>query len=460
MKKFLLLLLCMTSAMLSAWAQYKLSGKVISSVDKQPVAGASIGIKGTTQGVATDQSGNFSIEYKSPSSVLTISSIGYESREIPINGRKEINNIELLSTSTGIGEVVVVGYATQRKKDLTGSVAVVDMNNLKSQPSGQVAIQLQGQASGVTVISSGQPGDAPQIRIRGINTFGNNTPLFVVDGVPTQDISTLNPNDIASMQVLKDAGAASIYGSRASNGVIIITTRAGRGKVSIHYDAYYGSQVPRNGNVFNVLTPQENADLKWMALKNSGATSFNDALYGNGSTPVLPDYISPVGAKEGSPAVDPSKYILNPDFTSADEFAGFYQITKSNKTGTDWFHEVFNPAPISSNNLSVSGGSDKGAYYFSLNNFNQQGMLDYTFLNRYSLRSNSKFNFTKNVSIGENLEYSISSNRERPTPVMIIRSTMRLRCPPSFRSMILPVISAGLMERICLVIIRLRISIA
>src|SRR5699024_7259954 len=120
------------------------------------------------------------------------------------------------------------------------------------------------------VVSSGQPGEEPQISIRGINTFGNNKPLYVVDGVPTQNISDLNSNDIASMQVLKDAAAASIYGSRASNGVIVITTKKGDGKVTINYDAYYGYQVPPSGNVWGILSPQEMADAIWTANRNSG----------------------------------------------------------------------------------------------------------------------------------------------------------------------------------------------
>ncbi len=413
MKKVLFFLLCIISFMFSASAQNKLSGRVISSADKQPIAGATVRIKGATIGTATNESGSFSIEYASADAHLIISNVGYETQEIQLDGRRDINVELQLSSAAELQGVVVVGYGTQQKKDLTGSVSVVNVENMTKQPNSQVAVQLQGQASGVTVISTGQAGDAPQIRIRGINTFGNNTPLFVVDGVPTQDISYLNPNDVASMQVLKDAGAASIYGSRASNGVIIITTKAGKGKVSIHYDAYYGRQYPKSGNVYNLLNPQENANLKWLALKNSGTTSFSDVLYGNGNTPVLPDYLSPAGARDGDPAVDPSKYFLNPEFT-LDEFKNFYQITQANKVGTDWFHKVFEPAPIMSHNISVGGGGEKGNYFLSMNYFDQQGMMVYTFLKRYTIRSNSKFYFTKNISVGENLEYSYGNGRRIP----------------------------------------------
>ena len=145
-----------------------------------------------------------------------------------------------------------MGYGSQRKSDLTGAVSVVDMESMGRQPSPQVTEQLQGQASGVTVTSSGQPGEPPQVRIRGINTFGDSSPCYVVDGVTTQDINYLNPNDIANMQVLKDAGSASIYGARAANGVIIITTKKGSGDLKVNYNGYYGSQMVPKGTFYDI----------------------------------------------------------------------------------------------------------------------------------------------------------------------------------------------------------------
>ncbi|NLU90616.1 SusC/RagA family TonB-linked outer membrane protein [Chitinophaga sp. Ak27] len=371
--------------------------------------GAIIRVTGTAIGTVSNADGSYSIMAPGNSNdQLEITFIGYESQRIPVGGRAAIN-IVMKEGASALNEIVVTGYTTQKKKDLTGSVAVVNIDNLIKQPSAQVTEQLQGQASGVTVIGSGQPGEAPQIRIRGVNTFGANSPLYVVDGVPTTDISDLNPNDVASLQVLKDAGAASIYGARASNGVIIITTRRGSGKVKVAYDGYYGRQSPKHGNVWNTLNPQEQANLRWLAYKNSGADPGTDQ-YGHGTTPVIPDYILPSGKMEGDPAVDPSKYYLNPDYTDLTDYGNFYQIAKANKAGTDWYHEVFRPAPITSHNIAVSGGGDKGNYLFSLNYFNQQGTLINTYLKRYTVRSNTQYNVSDHIRVGENLAFAMSEN--------------------------------------------------
>ena len=368
----------------SLYAQKTVTGSVINRADNQPLAGASVKVKGTATGTQTKDDGTFSLSIPNANGTLIISVVGYADIEIPVAGRSSLGPISLSLANTQLNEVVVTGYTSQRKKDLTGSVSVVNVEQLNRQPTGQLANQLQGQAAGVTVIGSGQPGEEPQIRIRGINTFGNNTPLFVVDGVPTQNIATINPNDIASLQILKDAGASSIYGSRASNGVVIITTKAGKtGKTSVTYDGYYGSQRPAGGNVFNTLTPQEMAQLKFNALANSG-TPVNaarpDPLYGSGATPVLPDYIVPAGAKEGDPSVNPSLYNVNPNYTNAADLTNFYRIVKANKTGTDYYHAIFKPASTMSHNLAVSGGTDKGKYLLSMNYLDQQGTLINTYL--------------------------------------------------------------------------------
>lgn len=374
-----------------------------------PFPGVTVRITGTNIGTVTSPEGTYSISAPGKSNdELEVSYIGYETQRVAISGRQLIN-ITLKEGASALNEIVVTGYTTQKKKDLTGSVAVVNIDNLIKQPSAQVTEQLQGQASGVTVIGSGQPGQAPQIRIRGVNTFGSNSPLYVVDGVPTTDIADLNPNDVASLQVLKDAGASSIYGARASNGVIIITTRRGSGKVKVSYDGYYGRQQPKKGNVWNTLNPQEQADLRWLAYKNSGIDPGTEQ-YGNGATPRIPDYILPSGAMEGDPRVDPSKYYLNPNYTDLTDYGNFYQISRANKAGTDWYHEVFRPAPITSHNVAVSGGGDKGNYLFSLNYFNQQGTLMNTYLRRYTIRSNTQYNITDHIRVGENLAFSMSEN--------------------------------------------------
>jgi TonB-linked SusC/RagA family outer membrane protein len=375
-----------------------------------PLPGVSIKLKGSTLGTVTNIDGKYSLTLPDGTGTLLFNFLGFTPQEVPIGGQT-IVNIKLVEESKALNEVVVVGYTTQKKKDLTGAVAVVNVKDLNKQASSSVNSQLQGQASGVTVTGSGQPGEEPQVHIRGFNTFGDNTPLYVVDGMETYDVSTINPNDVESLQVLKDASSASIYGARAANGVIIITTKRGKGKVSIQYDAYYGSQVPKGGNVWHTLNPQQAANLQLMAEKNSGITDFTDPLYnptGANSTFTLPDYITPAGAKAGDPSVNPSKYYVNPNYTSPDDFNSFYRITRANKAGTDWYHELFKSAPITSHNLTLSGSSDQASYLFSLNYFNQQGTLIDTYLKRYTLRSNTTFNITKHIRIGENLAYSIT----------------------------------------------------
>ncbi|MEO7316304.1 MAG: SusC/RagA family TonB-linked outer membrane protein, partial [Ginsengibacter sp.] len=402
----------------SVIAQKNVTGRVINKATNDPVQGASVGVKGTKTGTSTNQEGLFNLQVPSNASVLVISSVGFETTEFPIAGKTALGDILLNIQSGSLNEIVVTGYTSQLKKDITGSVSVINVDEMTKQPTAQLANQLQGQASGVTVLSSGQPGEEPQIRIRGINTFGNNTPLFIIDGVPTQNISTINPNDVASVQVLKDAGAASIYGSRASNGVIIVTTKKGRGKVQVTYDGYYGTQQPKSGNIWNILSPQDMAQLKFNALANSGTpvtSATPDALYGGGSKPVLPDYINPTGAKEGDASVDPSRYNVNPDYTTGNQLSAFYRIVKANKEGTDWYHAVNKPAPIQNHDVTVSGGGDQGKYFLSMQYFNQEGSVIYTYLKRYTMRVNTEFNLSKRIRIGENLAYSVTDNN-RITP--------------------------------------------
>jgi len=392
-----------------ASAQIKITGKVINS-KTLPVASATVMIKGNGSITTTGTAGEFSLLVPDGKTILVISSIGYETIEENISGRKTLVVI-LSEKSTILNEMVVTGYTSQKKKDLTGAVTVVNVENMTKQPNSQIANQLQGQASGVTVVGSGQPGEAPQIRIRGINTFGNNTPLFIVDGVSTQNISSLNPDDVSSIQVLKDAGSASIYGSRASNGVIIITTKKGRsGKPAVSFDSYTGVQMPRSGNIYNMLNPQEMAQLKYNANANSGTPVTSDLLYGNGTIPVLPDYIVPAGAKEGDPSINPSLYLINPNYTDPNELQHFYHIVKANKSGTDWFHSVIRNAPVQNYNVNVSGGSENAHYMMSANYIDQQGVLLKTYIKRLSVRANTSFNVTKNIVFGENLAYTITNN--------------------------------------------------
>lgn len=403
-----LLLICNFHAL----AQTRISGKV-TDPQNEPLEGASIKIKGIASGVSAAADGTFTLQAK-VGDVLEISSVGFQATEVVVGDQPTIN-VMLEPNTSSINAVVVTGYTAQRKKDLTGAVAVVNVSQMTKQPADQLAKQLQGQASGVNVLSSGQPGEEPRVTIRGINTFGNNNPLYIVDGIPISSIRDVNPSDIASIQVLKDAGAASIYGSRANNGVLIITTKKGTGKVKVQYSGYYGTQRPKRGNVWNLLDPQEMAELQWQVYQTQNRDEVIHPLYGRwargeNTRPVLPDYIMPVGAMEGDPGTDPALYNVNPNYGTAAELNTFNRIVRANKQGTDWYHEIFKPALINNQNVSIGGGGSTGNYFLSFNYFDQQGTLINTYLKRYSVRANTQLNVSKRIRVGQNLAIVLAND--------------------------------------------------
>ncbi|GAC1441872.1 MAG: TonB-dependent receptor [Sediminibacterium sp.] len=374
----------------ATYAQKKISGRVLSRPDNQPIPGATIQLKGTKVVAQTGGDGIFSINIRNDNATLVVTVVGYEKLELPVTAGIPAGDILLTPSISTLNDVVITGYSTQRKKDITGSVAVVNVANLKATPSGSTESLLQGQAAGVTVINTGAPGGASNIRIRGITSTGSSDPLVIIDGTPG-NLHDVNVNDVQSIQVLKDAGAASIYGVRGSNGVIIVTTKRGKsGKTQLTYDAYCGTQRPLVKG-FNIANPTETANAIWQEYLNDGLTPFHKQ-YGGGATPFIPDYITPYGTMAGDPRTDPSKYAL---YTN--------QITKANKSGTDWFHEIFKPALIQSHNISASGGGDKSSYFFSFNYLDQEGTLIYTKLKRYSARINTTFSMLNDhIRVGEN----------------------------------------------------------
>ena len=222
-------------------AQRTISGKV-TDVNNKPVFNASVTVKGSNIGTNTDNDGNFTIVLPKGRNTLSVSSIGFETQDINATGNNV--NVTLSTRTTTLNDVVVVGYSSQRKKDITGAVSVVNVKDLKQIPSGTTEALLQGQAAGVTVINSGTPGGGSNLRIRGVTSIGNSDPLVIIDGVQGS-MHDLDVNDIESIQVLKDAGAAAIYGVRGSNGVVVITTKRGRsGKSRVTYDGFVGTQRP------------------------------------------------------------------------------------------------------------------------------------------------------------------------------------------------------------------------
>lgn len=223
-------------------------------------------MQGTTNGTVTDLDGNFSLEVE-PNATLVFSYIGYITQAV--QATDVVINVVLREDSQSLDKVVVVGYSTQQKKDITGSVAVVDTKDLLASTGSSAAAQLQGKAAGVFIGTSGSPGSATMVRIRGINTVNDNGPLYVIDGVSTrdQDLSSLNPNDIESMQVLKDASSAAIYGAQASNGVILITTKKGTktGQPRLTYDGYFGAT--KTGKRYDVMNSYDRLNTEWQAQK-------------------------------------------------------------------------------------------------------------------------------------------------------------------------------------------------
>ena len=409
--------LCIILFFIAALAYQGYSQKQVSGIVRDnngPIVGATVEVKGTNVSTFTGSDGRFSIRVPAGKTILVVSSIGYGTNEANIANLANVE-ITLNVVVTTINEVVVTGYSSQRKKDITGAVAVVNVGELKSQPTSDAQSQLQGRASGVTVVQNGIPGSGSTVRIRGLGSFNNNSPLYVVDGVQTGSISGLNPNDIESMQVLKDAASASIYGVRATNGVIIITTKKGKKRgVSVTYDMYYGTQYPGKGQ--ELLNAQEQADLLLLSRKNSGLAT-SGSVFGNGATAVLPDYIFYTGAPNngtpimsGNPGVDPSKYQLDYGRLGDPGYSP-YIIVPTSKSGTDWYKEATQNAPMQNHNVTLSSGNENSRFMLSLNYFNQDAITKYQFFKRYTARMNSEFNVMKNVRIGENLQiFSSESN--------------------------------------------------
>lgn len=391
-----------------AYAQeHEVSGVVTDESTGETLPGVNILVVGAEFGTTTNLDGEFSLTLPSPNESLRFSFIGYQQLVVPVEGQSTLN-VELSQGIISGEELLVVGYSIQQRRDMTGSISVVNMDDFdRFSGSGDlVSKQLQGQASGVSVIGSGQPGESPDIRIRGINTFGDNQPLVVIDGVPG-NIENVNSNDIENIQVLKDASAASIYGARASNGVIVITTKKGAGDVEVSYRGSYGVDWQGRDNPWDIASPQGHADLTWMALRNSGQTP-SHPLYGSGENPVLPDFIAPAGASEGE--VDLDDYFVIPEYTDGSLLGDFFRITRANKEGTDWFNEIFDTANTMQHDISVSGGTEIGNFLFSVNYLEQEGTLMRNFRDRVTLRANTSFNIGENFRIGENLSYNVSES--------------------------------------------------
>jgi TonB-dependent starch-binding outer membrane protein SusC len=352
----------------SLFAQNRVTGKIISQSDNQPIAGASIQEKGTTNGTVSGSDGSFAITVR-PNATLVITFVGYGSQEVQVNGRNSIS-VSMQSVVGGMNEVVVIGYGTQRRANVTSSISSIDSKILNELPAPNLAQALQGRMAGVSVVNNGTPGSQPIVRIRGISSItGSGDPLYIVDGIPTGDISSFDMRDVESVDVLKDASAAAIYGSRATNGVIIITTKKGKrdGRLHVALNSYYGVQ-----------RVTQRLDL----LDREGFMKYAIAYRGS-QVPRL---------------MDP--WLTTPIYTGATQTYG--------QTNTNWQDEYFRDGPMTETNIDLSGGNEISRFSFSAGYFDQKGTAPAVAFKRYNLKLSSDHNLSKVFTFGETLIASYS----------------------------------------------------
>ena len=372
-----------------------ISGTVTS--DDGPLPGATVLVQGTNNFATTDFDGNFTIE-AAQGATLEVSFVGYTTQQVTVDGDQITISLELGNLLEEV--IVTTGYGTQSKRDITGAVSTIDAEELTSVPATTFAQQMQGRASGISVVSDATPGGEATVRIRGFGTTGNNNPLYVIDGVPTESQGNLNPQDIESFQILKDASAASIYGSRAANGVIIITTKKGKvGDSRISYSSFYGWQTAAKD--VEALDARGLGEYLYLADYYAGKTP-SHGQYGFSGTPEnpqisIPNYVFPSGAA----SVDESLYSLTP--------SNIYAITKS--ADTNWWELLTQAnAPMTQHSIDASAASEKSQYAFNATFFSQDAVVKYQAYKRATIRLNSSTKtLGDRLEIGENFTLSLDN---------------------------------------------------
>ncbi len=372
--------------------QEKIVTGTVVDKDGVPLPGVNVFLKNTNQGTTTDFDGKYSIS-TTDNAILVFSFLGFLTQEISVQGKAEINVI-LKEDVDQLDEVIVTGYSAQSTRDITGAISIVNSEELESVAPTSIEQALQGQAAGITVGNEGGPGGSAAVRIRGFGTVNGNDPLYIIDGTPTNSgLLDINPNDIESLQILKDASAAAIYGIRAGNGVIIITTKKGSAnqKPKLNIDTWTGVSFVPNSVFPDIATPQQHADAVWRASINNTGNTPSHPQFGNGPTPVLPNYIIPFG----SDTAGDEPYSLENN-----------RITLANKEGTDWLDELFNSAFVHNINMSASAGTENFKSYFSLNLLDQNGVALASDFYRITLRANTEFEISDKFKVGENVSLS------------------------------------------------------
>lgn len=352
----------------SLYAQVK---GVVKNENGEAFQGVNIAIKGSAKGTVTDVAGRYELD-ASNQSVLVFSFLGYKATEIVVGSKKEIN-VSMIVDESILEEIVVVGYGTQKKTSLTGAVSSISNKDLITQPVISATQAMQGRIAGVSVVNNSSPGGEPTVRVRGVGSISiSSNPLYVIDGIPGGALNTIAPNDIESIEVLKDASAAAIYGSRASNGVILITTKKGKaGKLTINLDSYVGTQ-----QVWKTL------DL----LKAADYIKFGTAMAASAATPVT-----------------------IPRFSNLDKPVYEGAAKTFAQTDTDWQDVMFQNGAITNTQLGLSGGTESSRFYLSLGSFNQQGIIPSTEYKRKSIRLNTDHKIGKFISVGQTLMFTNDS---------------------------------------------------
>ena len=393
LKKLFLSFVLLSVSMLM-YAQTEIKGTVVDTKG-ETIIGATVMEKGTSNGTITDFDGNFTIKVKE-GAILVFTYIGYQTAELPA---QQDMKVTMKDDAEVLQEVVVTGYTTQRKADLTGAISTVSVDEMAKQNENNPMKALQGRVPGMNISADGNPSGAATVRIRGVGTLNDNDPLYIIDGVPTKaGMHELNGNDIESIQVLKDAASASIYGSRAANGVIIITTKKGKdGKVKVNFDGSIAASFYKNK--IETMNASEWGRAYWQASVNDGLNPSNNNLGYN--------YDWSYDAK-GNPVLNGMTMNMYLD-ENASVRAG----------DTDWFKEITRTGIVQQYNLSVSNGSEKGSSFFSIGYYDNQGTIKDTYFNRLSARANADYKLIKDiVVIGENFTVNRTRGVDAPGGVL------------------------------------------
>lgn len=397
----------------------KISGKVTDSIGN-PLIGVTVKAKEGDAGTVTDAHGNYSLTVPDDA-VLVVSYVGYRPKEVSVNGRKTVD-IVLTSSISELNQLVVVGYGTQAKKDITGSVDVVSPEELKETPVATFAEALQGKASGVYVSTTGAPGSESTIRIRGVGSINGSDPLVVVDGISNVSIDAVNPADIESISVLKDASATAIYGAQGANGVIVITTKQGSrdNKVHFSYNGYVGVAKMANHG-YDLLDAQESMEFQAQGLVNlrdirHATSGLSDTQFGSldaNDHLTMPYAIKPAGLSKDQVisqfgSIEAWRNSYQPNGSNSWSRSAYYQMLEDGypesvaRRGTNWYDLVVQDGFVQNQEISLYGSGEKSRYSMSFNYLNKNGTIKSSYFKRYSLRLNTSFSPTKYLTIGQN----------------------------------------------------------